>query len=198
MKLKIVNTLCLIVFSAGISCAQVTSLQPMGVEPISNAYAMYLQDVTNMSKSINYQSVTNWGETNCECQLSIGLDDDVVRAGSSTVFHSWIKNASTNSISLARRSWSLQPRSLILTNTTGFTYTNNYQDSPDGDGHGQGTTKANPGEFIVGEFLIQFSRTIEPGDYLITPFTRRIMTADGKIFTLTSNTLKVKVIAASP
>ena len=51
-----------------------------------------------------------------------------------------------------------------------------------------------PGEIEEWRSLVKFGVDIEPGDYTIKPITRDITSADGKVCTLTSNALKVKVV----
>jgi hypothetical protein len=184
MKMKLLLQLCLFAYSLGSSHAQNVTQVPV-------ALSKWLQEMTNLSKASNYQSVTNWGETNCECQLSIGLDADIVRAGSSHVFSSWIKNSSTNNISLAlerKRDFCLT----YLTNNFGKTYPIMLPQVIDAPFTSR--NDANPGEFIVGKSRVIFTDDIEPGDYVIKPLTRDIITADGKTNTLTSNSLKVKIV----
>jgi hypothetical protein len=182
MMQKFLITLCLVVLSTTISRAQIPNVMQFPFDE-----SRYLQDIPSLSKASNYQTVTNWGETNCGCQLSIGLDTNVIHASSSVVFHWWIKNSSAGNVLLAGGSFSL-----FLTNDLGKTYPIKDASAPDAPPTSR--HDANSGEFIVKKERVRFSRDIEPGDYVIKPFTRDIVTADGKTNTLTSNSLKVQIV----
>lgn len=210
MKNKPLVVLYLIIFSAFIASAQPSLMvSAANAETFSNIanqkkmpnvvtltnldsqlHTKWLQALTNINAASNYQFVTNWGKSNCRCQLSIGLDTNVISAGSSIILHFWIKNSSSNNVMLAQYPWSL-----YLTNNSGKAYPAKLPNAIDAPFLSR--NDANPGEFIVKKTRIIFSHDINPGSYILGPLTRKIIKADGKNCTLTSNSLKVKVASVS-
>ena len=153
--------------------------------------------------SCSVKSDPNWGKSVCGCQLSIGLSTNIVTTGSSAYFYIRITNSSSGIVNLNPQKWI----AFTLTNTVGKVY----QLEPIVDaGSYHGNSSAIPGGTIELNWRVKFCvyvepreyalpedavlNLIEPGDYVILPITREITTADKKVCTLTSNSLKVKVV----
>jgi hypothetical protein len=138
------------------------------------------------------QMITNWGENINGAQLSIGVSNNIVRAGSTTVFYTRTKNSSTNLIRIIPQFIA----SYTLTNNSGKTYhavpvmlkrldviTANPALNLD----------VSPGEIREWSVLIQFDQDMELGEYLFSPITEDITTVDNKVCTLISNSPKVRI-----
>ena len=139
---------------------------------------------------------SDWGPVTNNIQLSIGLSSNIVTAGSTAVLHTRIRNRGTNDISLVV----IRQFPYTLTNDSGGVYK---VTSPMFENDLKNTTTLE--DFIVHSggtnewpTRLKFEKEIVPGDYVITPITRDVTTADGKVYTLMSNSLKVKVISPSP
>ena len=176
--------------SLSICCGKPAIGQPLlDSKILSELKSNWFQGFTNMSKPSNYLDVTNWGPSVCACQLSIGLRTNIFIPGTVATLHEWIRNSSANKVWVVRQSWNL-----FLTNDLGKKYL---------IGLPSGTTvsmprrsDAYPGEFIVDDGGVVFGADIEPGDYMLQ-FTRDLEADSGRKFTLVSNSLKIKIIAAS-
>lgn len=139
---------------------------------------------------------SDWGPVTNNIQLSIILKSNIITAGSIAVLYTRVKNSSTNDVTLVV----IRKYPYTLTNESGGVYK---VTSPMLENHLKNTTTLE--DFIVhagktNEWpdLLKFEKEIVPGDYVITPITRDVKTADVKVYTLTSNSLKVKVIPPSP
>ena len=133
------------------------------------------------------QSVAILGQSSCGAQLSIELNTNVVTAGSTVTFYMRITNSSTEFIKLNIT----EATPYIITNSANNVYQLR-------DGIVISLPKFNPivnrGETREWSAPIIFGKNIKSGDYMFIPITRDITTAYNKICTLTSNSLKVKVV----
>ena len=133
------------------------------------------------------QSSKDWGESSCGVQLSISLNTNVVTTNSKATFYIRIKNSSAGSIKLNIG----EETPYIITNGLGKAYQIR-------EGIAEAYPKFNPtiniGETKELPVPIIFGKDIEPGDYVFSPITRDITTADKNVCTLTSNPLNVKVV----
>jgi hypothetical protein len=145
------------------------------------------------------QSDHNWGQSSCGAQLSIGLNTNILKPGSPMTFYVRIKNSSANTIKINPK---LLEDHFILTDSIGRTYRVTPMFIIDDSMPFNPTVNARevrewplrvrfgvynaPGDAVFSQ--------IEPGNYVLEPITRDIITADGKACTLTSNSLDVKVV----
>ena len=155
-----------------------------------NAVNIWFQQLTNASNASQYRSVTNWGATNCECELSIDLERNTVAPSSVVMLRLWINNASASHIALVR-----EPIVLRLATTSESVYS--IKPSEIINAPRLSRDDANPGEFIVKEVPVIFPSDMVSGEYKIYPLTRQITFKDGKTCALASNPLKVKVTKAT-
>lgn len=139
------------------------------------------------------QAVTHWGKSVSGVQLSIGLSNVVVRTGSTTIFYTRTKNSSTNVFRIIPKK-SITP--YILTDRSG----KDYQVVPVIeiptviDANPPPNFYVSSGETNEWSVPVKFGNDIEPGTYVFKPITQDITSADGKVCTLTSNSLQVKVV----
>jgi hypothetical protein len=145
-----------------------------------------------LAGSENSQVITNWGANNCGAQLSIGVSNNVVRAGSTTIFYTRTKNSSTNVIRITPRP--LAP--YFLTNSLGKVYQAVLMmpKLPSIiDANPPANLYVSPGEIREWSVWIKFDNDMEPGDYFFSQITEDITTVDGNVCTLMSNSLKVHI-----
>ncbi len=137
------------------------------------------------------QSASNWGESSCDAQLSIGLynnSNNIVSVNSTVWFVVKLKNSSPGVIRINPR-----PLDLYLTNSFGKSY--QVKQVAAIDFNIPVETEIASGEIgIICSELLKINKDIEPGDYVFSPITRDITTTDNKVCTLKSNSLKVKVV----
>ena len=131
------------------------------------------------------QSVTNWGQSSCGCQLSIGMKTNIVTVGSAYDFHVRIRNLSKSVIKL-----NLLSSDLYLTNNAGKIYRVPASETINAI---PGKPRVEPGEIMEMAWVVEFDKNLESGDYMFKPITVDIET-DSKLCTLTSNSLKVKIV----
>jgi len=139
---------------------------------------------------------TDWGSATNNIQLSINLKSNIITAGSIAVLYTRVQNSSTNDVTLVV----IRKFPYTLTNDSGGVYK---VTSPMFENDLRNTTTledfiVHPGGTNEWPTRLKFEKEIVPGDYVITPITRDVKTADGRVYTLMSNSLKLKVISPSP
>lgn len=140
----------------------------------------------------NSQITTNWGNPAFGVRLSIELSSNVVQAGSRTYFYTRIENLSTNTISL-------KPVHTIiytLTNDSGAIYQLTPVYRAVSLRRRPPVFLIKPGEIRAWHDAIEFNKEIGVGNYLIEPITRDITCASNKTCSVTSNSLKIKIVPA--
>jgi|ERR1035441_2409596 hypothetical protein len=145
-----------------------------------------LADLVAVDKSYS-QTVANWGPWVCGAQISIGLNTNLVKAGSTKTLYTWVHNGSTNAFRFDPN----QSRPYVITNASGKTYMVtpiiNYDlNIPN--------ITVEPGQLREWSWTVTFGKDIGIGEYVFMPITRDITAAGGKVCTLTSNSIKVKVV----
>ena len=161
--------------------------------------------------SDNLQTITNWGESTYGVQLSIELSSNNITAGSINILHGRIRNSSRNDIAyipiyqygtsyiiITNRSGPIYKDGVlcIITNKSGNIYKLLPPAIEPESGGPSGTTDliVHSGEVREWFMRLEVGRNIEPGNYVFAPIVQDIKTPDGKVCTLTSNSLKVKVV----
>lgn len=145
-----------------------------------------------LAQTTNPQSLTNWGESVCDVQLSIGLTNNVTAAGSLLNLRCRIKNSSTNFIF-----WPVinltQGFVVSLTNKLGRVY----ELIPDRTTNMMPITYNMSRKVLAGEVYeclipITMSNDIDSGTYELVA-RKHFFTADKKVHELVSNLLHLQI-----
>jgi hypothetical protein len=136
------------------------------------------------------QSITNWGESVHDVQLSITLSNNIINIGSTVLISAIIQNLSTNVISLLERS-PLTDFNVTLSSSLGKEYklTPDRRNMPITRSF---TMNLNPGEVRDLRIVVTISKDIKAGDYTLKA-KRNFISIGGDGGELVSNPLKVHI-----
>jgi len=149
-------------------------------------------------EKMHSQPVTNWSNGECDAQLSIKSDTNVVAIGSTIILSIQVKNLSTN-YSYIIESFPISHSSVYLTNSSGYFHKFNHLRSPSWEQSLGGPSGAviKSGETYSWTLGLEIDKDIPPGSYELKA-TRIIFTAPPYVINhkdceLESNSLKVQI-----